>query len=393
MGTATFRALEQQTAEPLQSLQNQFLASLNHEIRTPLSGIIGMTDLLLETRLDPLQQEYLNTTRVCAEELLELFNAVLEHSALAAGSLALAESEFNLTEMLKGVLAQESLKAQAKHLRLIANLECNLPALAVGDGPRLRQILRHLIGNAIKFTPQGEVEVTVMGGPPAAGRFLLSVLIRDTGIGISPEHLRMLFQPFWRVENGLARKHSGLGLGLAVVDGLLRLMQGEITVNSQPGQGSVVALQVPLRIPAEVPSPSPAAGISSSSRPHRILLVDDNPVSQQIASHILLRGPYQLQQVSSGPEALEAVLQAHFDLILMDLQMPGMDGLETMQRIRDLPGYSQVPFIALTAYSDDDWRARCRQLGMQTFLSKPVMADELLAAVARHLSQPLAPRP
>ena len=376
--------------DQLQRLQGEFLASLNHEIRTPLSGIIGMTDLLLETPLDPEQQEYLNATRACAEDLLELLSTVLEYSALAAGRESLVESEFNLAEMLNEMVPQGSLRAQAKGLRLTAHLDRHLPALAAGDGVRLQQVLKHLISNAIKFTAHGEVDITVTASPAAAGRCLLAVTVRDTGIGMAPEQLRMALQPFWQVESGLARRHSGLGLGLAVVNELIRLMQGEITLASEPGKGSVLSFRVPLRIPSEVPSPLPAAETASATGPHRILLVEDDPVAQQIASHTLLRGPYLVDRVSSGEAALEAARRTHYDLILMDLQMPGMDGLETALRLRNLPGYSAVPVVALTAHTTGEYRARCRQLGMQAFLTKPVEPERLLATVAHRLSQPPA---
>jgi CheY-like chemotaxis protein len=202
----------------------------------------------------------------------------------------------------------------------------------------------------------------------------------------------MAFRPFWQVESGLARQHLGLGLGLAVVNELLRLMHGEITVASEPGKGSVLSFRVPLRIPSEVPSPLPAAQTARATGPHRILLVEDNPVAQQIASHTLLRGPYLVDRVSSGEAALEAARRTRYDLILMDLQMPGMDGFQTMKRLRNLPGYSEVPAIALTAHSTDEYRARCRQLGMQAFLTKPVELERLLAEVPPQTGQNSSPQ-
>lgn len=378
----------QEPVEELQRLKSQFLASLNHEIRTPLSGILGMIDLLLETNLDDLQREYLATTRVCAEDLLELLNSALEFSALSAGGLPLEESEFNLLEVLRGVVDQNRVKAQAKGLRLIADFNGNLPAAVIGDALRLRQILCQLLGNAIKFTTAGEVELKASAKWLPDSRCMLMISVRDTGIGISPEQFKFLFQSFRQLESGLGRRFPGLGLGLALAQQLVRLMHGEITAESEPGKGSVFSFAIPLRVSRELAA-APTRDFGAAEQTvaeKRILLVEDDIVARRIVAHMLARGRYGVDSVGSGDAAIAAAAGRRYDLILMDLQMPGMDGVETAAAIRALPDYSGVPIIALTAHTTEEYRAYCRERGLQGFLTKPVRSEELLAALAQHLN-------
>ncbi len=370
----------------MRRLKSHFLASLNHEIRTPLTGILGMTDLLLETPLDDLQREYVMTTRICAEELLALLDAALEYSALSSGALVLEEAEFNLPELLESVLDQHRIKAHAKGLKLVAHLD-SLPAVAVGDAVRIRQIVGQLLSNAVKFTPAGEVELRAEVERSEGDRILLALAIRDTGIGIAAQDLPRLFELFGPLEGGPGRRHQGLGLGLATVHRLLDLMGGEIRVQSEPGRGSLFALRIPLRVAAgSRETPRRQIDREEPGQDHRrILLVEDDPVAQRIVSHILERAGYQADAVGSGDAAVAVAATRPYDLILMDLQMPGKDGIETTAEIRRLPGYRAVPVIALTAHTGDEFRSFVREQGLQGFLSKPVRADELLATVRHHL--------
>ncbi len=390
MQSATSRVLGEQAQErqaELERLKSHFLAGLNHEIRTPLTGILGMVDLLMETNLDDTQREYVVTTRMCAEELLALLDSALEYSALTSGTLPLEQAEFNLPELIQGLLDQHRLKAHAKGLKLLAQTD-SLPLAVIGDAVRIRQILAQLLGNAIKFTAQGEVELRAQAEPAGPDRCLLKVTVRDTGMGIPPDRLERLFESFGQLESGLARRYPGLGLGLATVRQLLRLMGGDIQVESTPGRGSLFSISIPLRLVRELAGPEPAkppAKPEPSAGRKRILLVEDDTVAQRIVAHMLARGNFQVDAVGSGDAALAVAATRRYDLILMDLQMPGKDGIQTAAEIRRLPGYQTVPIVALTAHTTEEFRTFTREQGLQGFLTKPVRSEELLAAVGQHL--------
>jgi CheY-like chemotaxis protein len=373
---------DQTPKNELDNLKGMFLASLNHEIRTPLSGIIGMADLLLETKLDDEQREYVNAARLCAENLFEILNATLEYSSLEAGQFSLDDSEFSVRETLDAALNQHAPAAHAKGLRLLSTMDAGLPETMQGDAPRVRQLLGHLIANAVKFTHSGTVELRVFV-QREAGNWLV-VEVRDTGIGISPEKLDTIFESFRQVEIGLKRNYAGLGLGLALARKLAKLMNGDISVASKLGSGSTFTLRLPLR-----PSPDPAqASPAAQARPDSgatILAVEDNPIGLMVLQHALRRYQIHVDTASSGRAALEAASKRQYELVLMDLQMPEMDGLETTGRMRKLPGYEKVPILALTADSSDELREVCRQHGMQAFLSKPFDAHELVGVLSKYL--------
>ncbi len=286
--------------DELREVQGQFLASLNHEIRTPLSGILGMTDLLLETPLTEDQLEYVATTRVCAENLLEILNVTLEYSALSANNILLEETEFSLRDTLEGVLGEFAAKAEAKGLRLLRTLDNNLPEMVVGDPLRLRQILWHLIANGVKFTAEGHVECAASARPAQDRVVTLTLRVVDTGIGIAPDHLTQIFDGFRQLETGLSRNHSGLGLGLAVAQKLIALLNGWITVESELGRGSVFSVTLPLLLPAE----SIVCAEVRKSR-GRVLVVDDNSIAQTIASHALRRQSFEVECAGDGRIAVE----------------------------------------------------------------------------------------
>jgi CheY-like chemotaxis protein len=373
----------QSTTSPdeIERLKGTFLVSLNHEIRTPLSGILGMSDLLLETSLDDEQREYVNALRLCAESLFEILNATLEYSALQAGSFSLDESEFSLRDLIESTLAQQTLKAEAKGLRIRATYDIGLPETMVGDAPRLRQLLGHFLANAIKFTHNGGAELRVRRDPRASS--VLQIEVEDTGIGIPADQVERIFESFRQVDSGLSRSYPGLGLGLALARKLSTLMQGEISVASTPGEGSTFTLRIPLRA-AETEAAVVSGRVDSGPA---VLAVEDNAVGLTILKRALERRHVTVDGAASGAAALIAASRKRYDLVLMDLQMPGMNGLETTQEMRKIPGYSAVPILALTADFSDELRDRCLRQGMQAFLSKPVEAVHLWSVVSKFLNQ------
>jgi CheY-like chemotaxis protein len=385
-GEKTARAAEASGEKPqLDQVKGVFLASLNHEIRTPLSGIMGMLDLLLETSLDEDQRDYLNAARLCTESLAELLNSSLEYAALEAGQIGLEESEFSVKEMLEAALAQQRSKADLKQLRLRLTLDAGLPETLVGDASRLRELMGHLVNNAIKFTHTGSVDVRVSMRTTVSQRpDLLIAEVRDTGIGIPTDKLNSLFESFKPGESGLARAYPGLGLGLALAQKLAKIMGGRILVESQPGVGSTFTLEVPLRRPA---APAESQNGRLADLGPAVLAVEDDPIGITVLRHVLQRRLKNVDCVASGREALEAVERKHYDLILMDLQMPDINGLEAAAKIRQMSAYRDVPILALTASCSDQVREQCRAIGMQAFLSKPIDAQELWTAVSRYLGR------
>ncbi len=367
--------------DELSEVKEQFLASLNHELRTPLSGILGMTDLLLETTLSEEQKEYVGSARVCAENLLEILNVTLEFSALSGNRIRLEETEFSLREMLEGVIAEFAFKAETKGLKLVSKFDESLPYAVLADALRLRQMLRHLVANAVKFTNQGDVEISACSTPVEPDIAQIMIRIRDTGIGIAPNQLGSIFECFRQIETGLARNYPGLGLGLAVVQKLAVLLNASITVASDVGKGSIFTVSVPLRLAADPATRTPDVKTMRG----RVLVVEDNPIAQTIASHALRRQSFDVECAGNGAAAVEAAANGTFDLILMDLQMPGVDGFQATERIRTLPGYADVPIIALTANCSADYQERCVIYGMQGFLAKPVRTRQLVQTVERFL--------
>ncbi|MFN7932992.1 MAG: response regulator [Bryobacteraceae bacterium] len=368
--------------EELANLKVRFLAVLNHEIRTPLSGIMGMTDLLLETKLDDEQREYVSAARSCAETLFEVLNATLEYSALSSGKVRLEDAEFHVSEVIQAALAEHQFKSESKGLRLHATSDPGVPDIVIGDALRTRQILSHLLSNGIKFTPQGEISVHTSLVQSTDGQVRLRFAVRDTGIGIAAEQLAHIFDSFRQLETGLSRTYSGLGLGLALVETLTNLMRGRIWAESTIGQGSTFFVEIPFQV-AEVAGVPPAGDVVPAAA--RILLVEDNEVAQRIFTHVLRRGKYMVECAKSGLDALQAARGRHYDLILMDLQMPGLNGIEATKSIRTIGGYEATPVIALTANSAEEHRGLAMEAGMQGFLVKPIPSEELLAAVAQHL--------
>jgi CheY-like chemotaxis protein len=377
------KSVPESPEQPLDQIKGVFLASLNHEIRTPLSGAMGMLDLLLETNLDEDQRDYLNAARLCTESLAEILNSSLEYAALEAGQISLEETEFSVKEMLEAAVAQQRSKADIKQLRLRLTLDTGLPETLIGDASRLRELLAHLVNNAIKFTHAGSVDVRVSLRTDQKPDLLVAE-VRDTGIGIPSDQIDTIFDSFRPGESGLARAYPGLGLGLAVAQKLAQIMDGRIQVESQTGVGSTFTLEVPVRRPSAVVEGQFARAADLGPA---VLAVEDDPIGMTVLRHVLQRRLKNVDCVTSGRGALEAVARRHYDLILMDLQMPEINGLEAASQIRKMSGYRDVPILALTASCSDQVREQCRAIGMQAFLSKPIDANELWTAVSRYLGR------
>jgi CheY-like chemotaxis protein len=391
--TARFGASADRRLDELAQLKLEFLASLNHEIRTPLSGVLGMVELLLETPLDAEQREYVGAVQQCAQELFGLLSATLEYTSLASGSVRLDETEFPAGDPILSVAGEYRAQAKEKGLAVNVSIDPSTARLAIGDPVRLRQICTLLLNNAIKFTERGEVEVGASAEDRADGRVTLTVTVRDTGIGMSEDQVHQIFETFRQLEGGLARRFNGLGLGLALARKLLDLMGGELEVSSVLGEGSTFTFRVPLGRghPAvelartAMPEPAARAASNGHSAERRVLVVEDNRISQQVISYLLAKNSYPHDCVETGLEAIAASRQSRYDVVLMDLQMPGMDGLEATQQMRSIPGYAHTPILALTANTSDEIRTLCRQHGMAEFLTKPIQAGELLDALRRFL--------
>ena len=371
----------------LDRLKLGFLASLNHEIRTPLSGILGMTDLLLETRLDGEQREYVKATRVCAETLFGVLNATLEYSALASGNVRAVSEEFHLSEVVRHTAREFQPRAADKGVSLYCTFDEDVPEVVVGDGFRLRQLLSQLLSNAVKFTSSGEIEVGVRTCWISPENLNLVIKIRDTGIGISPDQESRIFDSFHQLDSGLGREFAGIGLGLALARKLAGLMNGCLSVESDPGKGSTFRFECGVQLPPDETPITPVEMARGGSP--AVLLVEDNQIARTVVTRILLRDQVEVVTAMGGAVAIELASKRTFDLILMDLQMPGMDGFETTARLRQLPGYGTTPILALTANSSDDYRRMCQEAGMQGFIPKPVQSAELRDTVARALRRSL----
>ncbi|MFO0843963.1 MAG: ATP-binding protein [Gemmataceae bacterium] len=369
--------------------KSHFLASMSHEMRTPLNGVIGMVELLAQTRVTEQQRGYLDTLGKSAESLLALVNDVLDISKVEAGRLDLEEIAFDPRQLARDALGVVSQQARRKGLALSSRLDPGLPAAVRGDPGRLRQILLNLLSNAVKFTDHGEVELAV---ELVAGRPALRFSVRDTGVGIAPERQRAIFEPFAQGDASTARTHGGTGLGLTIASRLVELMGGRLSVSSEPGRGSTFAFAVPL----EAAQLSPAPGLPAATRPEpraRVLLAEDNTVNQQVLTLLLEKAGYLVGVVGNGREAVERLQREPFDLVLMDVQMPQMDGLRAARLIRQREKAvgGHVPIVAVTANAVQGERQRCLAAGMDDYLSKPVRGSELFAVVGRLLGDRAAP--
>jgi signal transduction histidine kinase/ActR/RegA family two-component response regulator len=366
-------------ADDANNAKSEFLANMSHEIRTPMSVFMLAIEHLLQVEQDPQRRELLEMADQSAQRLRSLIDDILDYSRIEARKLEIEEEPFNLRLCVRSTVEMFTLTAREKNIQLELEMAPQIPERAVGDADRLGQVLINLIGNAVKFTPAGEVRITVQ----PRGE-LLEFTVADTGIGIPEEKRDRLFQSFSQVDSSFTRQFGGTGLGLAISRGLVELMGGEIGVRNREGQGSVFTFTVPLKTAEEIrpaPAEDPSDNTGKEFAAVRILLAEDDPMIRDMITIVLAQHGCQTETAESGREAVEKWAQGDFDIILMDLQMPEMNGLAATRTIREREAESgkRTTIIGLTAHARRETGEECLAAGMDQVLTKPVHAKDLLS--------------
>lgn len=373
-------------AEAANIAKSEFLANMSHEIRTPLNGVIGFTDLLLQTNLTAEQINYANTIKESGEVLLSLIGDILDISKIEAGENMIEAIDFDLKHLVHSVFELVKLNVQDKTVSIFYSIGEDVPTLVKGDPVKFRQIILNLMGNAVKFTDKGEVELSLNVEEENEDNIRLHLSVRDTGIGIPPDKLRMIFEPFQQADSTTTRRYGGTGLGLAICKRLAGVMSGEIWVESEHGKGSIFHASVWFE-KAEAKICSMERSLLTHEKKLRkvtgkILLAEDNPVNQMLMTIMLNKAGYQVETANNGKEVADKFIAApeRYDMILMDIQMPETDGYQATRLIRE-KGFRDIPIIALTANAMQGDKEKCLETGMNGYIAKPVKKEDILKVI------------